>query len=420
MPAKFIVGTQFGDEGKGKTTDFFAEKADLVVRYQGGNNAGHTVVVGDRTYKFHLLPSGLLQGKKCCIGAGVAIDPRVLVDEIKQIESEAKINLAIDPRAHIIMPWHNALDAARESAKGKKKIGTTGRGIGPCYEDRAARNGIRFVELVNGEKLKERIAELFPLKKKILEEIYGAKVDFTEEGIFKQYSELGKQLLPLLSDVSIEVSNALKAGKEVLFEGAQGTFLDNDFGTYPFVTSSHPIAGGAFTGIGIGLLKEFEVIGIVKAYTTRVGSGIFPTELEGKLADRIRETGKEFGTTTGRPRRVGWLDLVLLRTAVRLNGLTGIALTKPDVLNGIEELKVCTAYECNGKEMKEFPADWHAVENCKPVYKTFKGFNIAPETKDFDELPQEAKDYIGFMEEELGVPAKIISTGPKRSQTILR
>tara|TARA_Y100000310_G_scaffold345478_1_gene465445 strand:+ start:1059 stop:2321 length:1263 start_codon:yes stop_codon:yes gene_type:complete len=420
MPGKFVVGAQFGDEGKGKITDYFAEKADLVVRYQGGNNAGHTVVVGETTYKFHLLPSGLVQGVRSCIGAGVVIDPRVLIEEIAKIKGNTNVDLAIDPRAQIIMPWHNLLDGAREVARGKGKIGTTGRGIGPCYEDRAARSGIRFLELVQPEQLKAKIAELYPMKKKIIEEIYGGKVEFSEEDVFNEYSKLGEELKQHMADVSLEVDTALRNGKEVLFEGAQGTFLDNDFGTYPYVTSSHPTAGAAFTGAGIGLFKDYEVTGIVKAYTTRVGEGPFLTELTDELGEHIRKVGKEFGTTTGRPRRVGWLDLVLLRTAVRLNGLTQIALTKADVLNGIEDLKVCTVYDCGGEQLKDFPADWHLLEKCKPVYETLKGFDIDTETKTFDELSQEAKDYIAFIEKALGVPIKIVSTGPKRSQTILR
>jgi len=420
MPATIIVGTQFGDEGKGKVTDFYADKADLVIRYQGGNNAGHTVVVGDKTYKFHLLPSGLLQGKKCCIGAGVVVDPRVLAKEIEQISVEFEVKLAIDPRSQVIMPWHNLLDGAREAAKGDRKIGTTGRGIGPCYEDRASRTGIRFAELVDRKRLGQRVKELFPLKKKILEEVYGAKLDFTEESVLEEYGALGETLAQYLEDVSLEAGKALKEGKLVLFEGAQGTFLDNDFGTYPFVTSSHPIAGGLFTGAGIGLFKDFEVTGIVKAYTTRVGSGPFPTELENELGEKIRQAGQEFGTTTGRPRRVGWLDLVILRTAARLNGLTSIALTKLDVLNGIDKLLVCTEYECNGKKLEEFPIGVEELEKCRPVYSEFEGFEIPAGVKEFGKLPEAAQKYVQFIEKQLGVPIKIVSTGPKRSETILR
>ncbi len=419
MVVKTIVGTQFGDEGKGKITDFFAGKADLVVRYHGGNNAGHTVVVGEKVYKFHLLPSGLVQGKKCCIAAGVVLDPRVLKEELERLDRK-KIELTIDPRVQIIMPWHNLLDGAMEKMLGQKKIGTTGRGIGPCYEDRAARLGIRFMDLVDGERLKKKISEIYPVKKKIIENVYGEKVDFSEEQVFEEYAALGKEFKPFLEDVSVEVSKAIKEGKEVLFEGAQGFFLDNDFGTYPYVTSSHPMTGGVFTGVGIAPFKESEAIGIAKAYTTRVGSGPFVTELDDELGEQIRKNGNEFGTTTGRPRRVGWLDLVLLRTSTRVNGLTNIVLTKIDVLSGIDELKVCVAYECDGKELKEFPFDLEKLERCKPVYKTFKGFEMSQDAKTLEELPAEVIEYADFVEKELGVKVGIISVGPKRSQTILR
>ncbi len=419
MASRFVVGTQFGDEGKGKITDIFAKQADLVVRYQGGNNAGHTVVVGEKVYKFHLLPSGLIQGTRCCIGAGVVIDPRVLMEEINRLDDENP-QLAIDPRTQIIMPWHNLLDGATEKMLGNKKIGTTGRGIGPCYEDRAARIGIRFVDLVDRERLKQKIAELYPLKKKILELVYGENVEFTEQEVLDEYAALGEKLKQYMGDVSQEVSKALADGKEVLFEGAQGFFLDNDFGTYPFVTSSHPMTGAVFTGVGIGLIKEYEAFGIVKAYTTRVGGGPFLTELNDDLGELIRQNGKEFGTTTGRPRRVGWLDLVILRTSARVNGLTDVAFTKIDVLNGIEKLKICTAYEMDGKELTEFPADWTLLEKCKPIYREFEGFEVDPETKNYNDLPQAARDYIEFAEKKVGVKFSIISTGPKRSQTIFR
>ena len=419
MHAKFVVGMQFGDEGKGKITDFFAEDADLVVRYHGGNNAGHTVVVGDKTYKFHLLPSGLVRGKKCCIGAGVVLDPRVIVKELDLFGWE-NAKIAIDPRVQIIMPWHNLLDGAMEKSLGTKKIGTTGRGIGPCYEDRAARVGVRFLELVDSERLKARIAEIYPVKKKILEEVYGEKVEFSEEDVLKEYSELGEKLKGFLEDVSLGVGNALASGKQVLFEGAQGFFLDNDFGTYPYVTSSHPMTGAVFTGVGLGLLKEYEATGIAKAYTTRVGEGLFLTELDNELGESIRQAGQEFGTTTGRPRRVGWLDTVLLRTSARMNGLTSIAITKIDVLNGIDKLKVCVAYEHNGEQLKEFPADWRVLEDCKPIYIEMGGFEIDTETKEYDKLPEQARAYVEFLEKEAGVPVNLVSIGPKRSQTILR
>jgi len=420
MPATVVIGAQFGDEGKGKIVDLLGEKADLVVRFNGGNNAGHTVVVKGQTYKFHLMPSGAIQGKKCCIGAGVALDPRVLKQEMQQLEGKFQVNLAIDPRAQIIMPWHNALDKAREEAKGKKKIGTTGRGIGPCYADRASRTGIRFADLVNGKRLGQRIETFFPGKEKELKAVYGKEMQESKEEILAEYAGLGKEFSQNLGDVSKEVCTALDKGKNVLFEGAQGTFLDNDFGTYPFVTSSHPLSGALFTGVGIGIRPIERVIGIVKAYTTRVGSGPFATELEGKLAEKIRETGKEFGTTTGRPRRVGWLDLVLVRTAIRLNGFTEIALTKLDVLSGLEELQVCTDYELEGRKIRELPADMDLWEKCRPVYKAVPGFEVKGNEKEFGELQEQARQYVKLVEKEIGIPAKIVSVGPGREETMQR
>lgn len=420
MVSTVVIGTQWGDEGKGKIVDLLAEKADLVARFNGGNNAGHTVVVEGKTYKFHLMPSGAIQGKRCCIGAGIALDPRVLKQEIKQLGGNKEPNLAIDPRTQIIMPWHNALDNAKEAAKGKGKIGTTGRGIGPCYADRVSRTGIRFCELVDPERLKEKIGREFEAKEKILKNVYNAEIPASKEEIFAEYDALGKEFKKYYGDVSKEVSQALEEGKNVLFEGAQGTFLDNDFGTYPFVTSSHPTAGAIFTGIGIGLRPIERVIGIVKAYTTRVGEGPFATELKGKVGDSIREKGKEFGTTTGRPRRIGWLDFVLLKTSIRLNGFTEIALTKLDVLTGLEKIMVCTAYECDGKKMQEMPADLEKLSKCKPVFEEMPGFEMDSSATSFGQLPKEAQEYVAFIEKELEIKAKIVSVGPGREETIVR
>lgn len=420
MTSTVIIGAQWGDEGKGKIVDLLGENTDLVVRFNGGNNAGHTVVVKGEKYKFHLMPSGAIQGKKCVIGAGVALDPRVLKQETAQLEGKFPVDLMIDPRTQIIMPWHNSLDGAKEAEKGDKKIGTTGRGVGPCYSDRAERTGIRFTDLVDSKKLEQKINTVYSTKERILKNVYNQEMPATKEQILEEYSALGKQFKESLGDASIEVNNALKEGKNVLFEGAQGTFLDNDFGTYPYVTSSHPTAGGIFSGVGIGLQKIDRVIAIVKAYTTRVGEGPFVTELHDELGNRIRETGQEFGTTTGRPRRVGWLDIVLLRTAQRLNGFTEMALTKLDVLNGLEKIMVCTAYEYKGKMLKEFPADLEELEKCTPVYKEFKGFEVKTDTKDYKELTSGAKEYIAFIEKELGIPAKIVSVGPGREETIVR
>jgi adenylosuccinate synthase len=420
LAATIVVGSQFGDEGKGKLVDLLAEKADLVVRFNGGNNAGHTVVVKGQKYKLHLMPSGAIQGKKCLIGAGIALDPRVLIKEIEQVKGKFRFELVIDPRAQVILPWHNALDGANETAKGEKKIGTTGRGIGPCYADRASRTGIRFSDLVDGKRLKARVEEAFPLKQKILEKVFGGKMPQSMEAVLEEYNGLGKELAPFLGDVSKQVSEALEKGKNVLLEGAQGTFLDNDFGTYPFVTSSHPTAGAVFTGIGIGVRPIERVVGIVKAYTTRVGEGPFATELEGELGEKIREAGQEFGTTTGRPRRVGWLDLVLVRTAARLNGFTEIALTKLDVLSGLENVMVCTEYELNGEKIREMPADSDQWKECRPVYKAMPGFQVDSKAKSFEGLQEEAKKYVEFIEEQVSVPVKTVSIGPGREETLKR
>jgi len=420
MGATVVTGAQWGDEGKGKIVDLLGEKTDLVVRFNGGNNAGHTVVVKGKKYKFHLMPSGAIQGKRCMIGAGVSLDPRVLKKEIEQLEGKFEFELTIDPRTQIVMPWHNTLDEAKETEKGSKKIGTTGRGIGPCYSDRAARTGIRFLELVDEKRLCKKIDELYPIEENLIEKAYGAKMPAPKEKIAEEYSALGQEFKKNLGDVSIEVHNALEEGKEVLFEGAQGTFLDNDFGTYPYVTSSHPTAGAIFTGTGIGLRKIDRVIAIVKAYTTRVGEGPFVTELHGELADSIRQAGQEFGTTTGRPRRVGWIDLVLLKTAQRLNGFTEMTITKIDVLNKLETIKACTAYKLDGKEIDYVPADLEQLEKCEPVYKTFKGFELDAAARKFEEIPETAREYIAFIEKEMGTPARIISLGPGREETILR
>ena len=419
LGAEIVVGLQFGDEGKGKVTDFFAEKADSVVRYNGGNNAGHTVVVKDRVYKFHLMPSGAPYKKKCLVGAGVVIDPKVLLKEIEELGMG--VDLTIDGRAQIIMPWHALIDCASEQKKSDCKIGTTGRGIGPCYADRAARSGIRLFDLIDGERLKKKISAGFAANKAVLEKVYGTNLDagFSEEKIFADYYEAGKKLAKYAGDVSLEVGNAISSGKKVLIEGAQGTFLDNDFGTYPFVTSSHPISGGATTGIGISPKSIGKVIGVAKAYTTRVGSGAFVTELTDALGDTIRKNGNEFGTTTGRPRRVGWLDLVLLRTANRWNGTDEIAMTKIDVLSGLEELLVCTEYLLDGKTIKEFPADAEKFAECKPVYKKFKGFKISGKEKNFKDLDKNAQAYVEFVEKELKTKVSIVSIGAERHETIM-
>ncbi|HLC79149.1 MAG TPA: adenylosuccinate synthase [archaeon] len=418
MPGSVVIGSQFGDEGKGKITDFLSDKADLVVRYQGGNNAGHTVVVGKEVLKFHLLPSGVVQGKRILIAAGVVLDPRVLEKELSELKSK-KFDLGIDPRAHIIMPWHNLLDEGREEKRSANKIGTTKRGIGPCYADKAERIGIRFEDLVEPKRLAQKISENYPLKKAILEKVYGIDVPFSEKEVLEEYTKLGEKFKKYLCDVSLEVCEGID-GKNVLFEGAQGTFLDNDFGTYPFVTSSHPISGGVSIGVGMPLNKITRVIGIVKAYTTRVGFGPFPTELTDKVGDHLTEQGHEFGTTTGRKRRVGWFDLPMLRTSMRLNGFTEISITKLDVLSGLEKIKIAKSYSVNGKEIMFFPYSNKGIENAKANYVEFDGFKISGKEKKYSDLDKNARKYLEFIEKEIGAPIKIVSIGPGRDETIMK
>ncbi|MAG17868.1 MAG: adenylosuccinate synthase [Candidatus Diapherotrites archaeon] len=418
MTGTVVIGSQFGDEGKGKVTDFYGKNTDLVVRYQGGNNAGHTVVIGDQVLKFHLLPSGVAQGKRILIGAGVVLDPRVLKKEVEEFKE--KVDLGIDPRTHIIMPWHNLEDEGREDSRGKTKIGTTKRGIGPAYADKAQRVGIRFEDLVDKNRLAEKIRDIFPVKKAILEKVYDLKLPFNENSVLEEYSKLGELFRPMLSDVSLEVCTALDDEKRVLFEGAQGTFLDNDFGTYPFVTSSHPISGGVSTGVGMPLNKINRIIGIVKAYTTRVGFGPFPTELNDEIGTHLVETGKEFGTTTGRKRRVGWLDLPMMKTSMRLNGFSEIAITKLDVLSGLEKVKVCTSYNVGDKKIDLFPYSNKGLENAVANYKEFDGFTITGKEKNYSDLDENAKKYLDFIEKEIGAPIKLVSIGPGREETVLK
>jgi adenylosuccinate synthase len=427
MESVLVVGSQFGDEGKGKIVDSLAEQSDCVVRFQGGNNAGHTVVVNNETFKLHLLPSGVIRRKRSLIAAGVSLDPRVLMEEITKLKQKGiQVNLGIDPRCHIIMPWHNVIDVGKEEALKEKNIGTTRRGVGPCYADRASRIGIRFDDLIDKKRLKEKLSFNYSFYRNLCEKVLGKKIDFSEEDVFAQYSVLGKELSKFLVDVSVEVNSCLESNKKVLFEGAQGTMLDNDFGTYPFVTSSHPLSGAATTGIGISPKKIQRILGVVKAYTTRVGSGPFPTELHGKEADFIRNAGDEFGTTTGRARRIGWLDLTMLRMANRLNGFTELAITKLDVLSGIKKLFIADSYTIQGKQFFEFPYSTYLVEKAKVNYVSFDGFVLEEKERKklrkegFQALHENAKKYISFIEEKLGVPIKIISFGADRSDTILK
>ncbi|MFC1515672.1 adenylosuccinate synthase [Thermodesulfobacteriota bacterium] len=418
-----IVGTQWGDEGKGKIVDLLAEFADLVVRFQGGNNAGHTMVIKGKQFISHLVPSGILQGKTCVMGNGMVVDPAVLLEEMDYLISQG-INvepkrLMISEKAHIIMPYHKAIDLAREKMKGDNKIGTTGRGIGPCYEDKATRRGIRFMELIDAEVFTEAVKTILDEKNFYLKEYLSAET-LDPDPIIDQYIGYAKRIEPHVTNISVTIDQAIKAGKQILFEGAQGTHLDIDHGTYPFVTSSNTIAANACCGAGVGPKAITGVFGIVKAYTTRVGQGPFPTELFDEIGDRIQEKGVEFGATTGRRRRCGWLDTVLLRNAVRLNGLTGIVITKLDVLDGLPSINICTGYEYQGGMIDNFPASLKVLAECTPIYETLPGWteDISP-IREMEDLPANAKNYLKRIEELIEVPITIISVGPGRDETIL-
>lgn len=424
MPSKVVVGAQWGDEGKGKIIDILASRADVVVRSQGGNNAGHTVECGGEVYKLHLIPSGILYpSTPCLIGCGVVVDPKVLLGEIDGLESRGIScnNLHIDPRAHVIMPWHIALDSLSEAARGASDIGTTHCGIGPCYMDKAERSGIRIYDLIHPEIFAKKAAAVCELKNKIIVNVYGGE-PFDAQKVIEEYTAYGQRLKKYVADVSVLTYEAIKAGKNVLFEGAQGALLDIDLGTYPYVTSSHPTAGGAATGAGVGPTCIDEVIGVIKSYTTRVGKGPFPTELFDETGDRIRNVGHEFGTTTGRPRRTGWFDAVIARHAVRINGLTSVAVNKLDTLAGLPELKICTAYKLpDGSVTNDFPPTLEELAGCEPVYETLKGFEgDISNCRTFDELPQGAKDYILEIERLIGCRVSMVGVGPGREQNIER
>lgn len=421
MAVTALVGAQWGDEGKGKIIDILAEKSDVVVRAQGGNNAGHTVVANGVTYKLRLIPSGILyKNTTCVIGNGVVIDPAVILGEIADLKSKGvdTSRLKIDARAHVIFPYHIALDELSENARGQSDIGTTKRGIGPCYMDKAERIGIRMCDLINPPIFREKLERNVCLKNDIITKIYGGTpVSF--EKILTDYNRYAQQLAPHVCDTSVLVYNAVKAGKNVLMEGAQGALLDLDVGTYPYVTSSHPISGGFCVGAGIGPTLIQSCIGIAKAYTTRVGKGPFPTELDDEIGERIRTVGAEFGTVTGRPRRCGWLDAVILRFAVRVNGLTGIALNKLDTLTGIKKLKICTAYSKNGKELTDFPSDIAALEGCQPIYETYDGWTEdISNAKTLTDLPKNAVAYLRAIEKHIDCPIRMVGVGPDRTQNL--
>lgn len=420
MSCLVVVGAQWGDEGKGKIVDLLTEKSDLVSRFQGGNNAGHTLVVGEEKVILHLIPSGILhKNKLCIIGSGVVIDPGVLLKEIRELrENGYKISpesFAISNRAHIIMPYHKIIDHARDA----RRIGTTGRGIGPAYEDKIRRTGIRVIDIIHKDLFKKKLDLIFEEKQNYITRILKVK-GIDKEDMYEQYVKMGSELRPFVVDTSITIDKAIKEGKNILFEGAQGGNLDIDHGTYPFVTSSNTVAGGVCVGIGIGPTKIDNVIGICKAYTTRVGEGPFPTELNDETGERLRAFGGEYGSTTGRPRRCGWLDLVALRHSIRLGSIAYVAITKLDVLSGLESLKVATAYKSGNTIIKDMPADFEIYPDLELIYDELPGWeeNISS-VKSYEDLPANCKAYIKYMEKHLGVSAAIISVGPKREQTII-
>jgi len=419
-----VLGAQWGDEGKGKIVDLLCESFDVVARYQGGHNAGHTVKFADRHFALRLIPSGILHpGKLCLLGNGMVIDPKALLDEMEQLRGAGAViddNLMISETAHVILPIHKALDLAREEAAGDAKIGTTGRGIGPAYEMKVSRYGVQMGELLDEQVLREKIATACREKNATLTGFYG-KEAHDPGAIADEYLRYGEILRHRITDVALLANEQIKAGKRVMFEGAQGTLLDIDHGTYPFVTSSNTVVGGITTGLGVAPKHINEVMGVVKAYTTRVGSGPFPTELTCELGDRVRTRGNEFGTVTGRPRRIGWLDLVALRTAIMLNGIDSIALTKLDVLDDFEEIPVCTEYAVAGGVARFYPRTAVARGTYEPKYTTLKGWKSdTVGIQSYDALPQAARDYIRFVEDQLECRVSIVSTGPRREETVIR
>lgn len=425
MSTLVIVGTQWGDEGKGKIVDLLTGRADVVVRFQGGNNAGHTLKVGGEQIIVHLIPSGILYPNTLnIIGNGLVVDPGVLLEEKDALRAKGHFQndeqLLISERAQVIMPYHKIIDHGREEILGKSKIGTTGRGIGPAYEDKASRMGIRMGDLVRPERLKERVHAVLDEKNFLIEHRF-KKPRLDPDQVVEQYLDYGQRLKSHITDATHVLYQRISSGSRVLFEGAQGTLLDIDHGTYPFVTSSNVVAGNVCCGAGVSPDRLNQILGIVKAYSTRVGQGGFPTELEDALGETIRERGAEYGATTGRPRRCGWLDLVVLNHSVRLNGINGIAITKLDVLTGISPLRICTSYELDGKPLDRVPADIGDLERVKPMYREVKGWTEKlSDCRSFDDLPKNARDYVETIEHLTGVPVTLISVGPARDQSILR
>lgn len=421
MSSLVVIGAQWGDEGKGKITDFLAGKADMVVRYQGGNNAGHTIELDDQKYKLQLIPSGILNPETVnVLGNGLVIDPEAFLGEVDGLEARGIItkNLRVSDRAHVIFPYHKKIDELSELKRGADDIGTTKKGIGPAYMDKTERTGIRICDLMKKEIFAEKLKSTLENKNFYLKQIYGFEgYDYQE--MLEKYQALAERMLPYVADTSVMVYDYIKAGKKVLFEGAQGTLLDLDFGTYPFVTSSHPISGGVTIGTGIGPTMVNKALGVVKAYTTRVGKGPFPTELENETGEWIREKGFEFGTVTGRARRCGWFDAVIVRFAVRVSGLTSIVITKIDTLAGLDKIKLCVGYRLGDKIIQDFPASLDDLAKCEPVYEEFDGWEDISHITEYKNLPVNVRRYIERIEELVGAKASIISVGPKRSQTIV-
>ncbi|QHS23809.1 adenylosuccinate synthase [Virgibacillus sp. MSP4-1] len=423
MTTAVVVGTQWGDEGKGKITDFLSKQAEFVARYQGGNNAGHTIVFNGDTYKLHLIPSGIFyEDKTCVMGNGLVINPKALIEEMNYLKqrSVSLDQLRISNRAQVILPYHIKLDELQEQSKGDNKIGTTKKGIGPAYSDKIARTGIRVADLLDKDIFWSKLQANVEEKNLLFEKIYDAEPVNAEE-IFEEYFAYGQEIAPYVCDTSVILNDAADGGKDILFEGAQGVMLDIDQGTYPFVTSSNPSAGGVTVGAGIGPSKIDRVMGVSKAYTTRVGDGPFPTELHDKVGNQIRETGREYGTTTGRPRRVGWFDTVVVRHAKRVSGITDLSLNSLDVLTGLDTVKICTAYEYQGKHMDEYPASLSVLSECSPVYEELPGWKEdITGVRSFDDLPVNTQNYMKRISELTGIPIAIFSVGPDRAQTIVQ
>lgn len=423
MATKVVIGAQWGDEGKGKIIDILAQQAEVVVRSQGGNNAGHTVEANGQQYKLHLTPSGILNPNTLCIiGNGVVVDPGVLLGELDMLQEKgvSADNLKIDARAHVIFPYHRVLDGLSEEARGKGDIGTTKKGIGPAYMDKAERSGIRMCDLMNKDLFIEKVKANVELKNKIIEKVYGG-TGLNADEIIAEYLGYAERLRKYVTDTTILLYNAIKAGKNVLFEGAQGTLLDLDLGTYPYVTSSHPITGGVCIGAGIGPTMIDECIGVVKAYTTRVGKGPFPTELFDEIGDQIRELGHEYGTTTGRPRRCGWFDAVIVKYAVRTSGLTSIVVNKIDTLSGIDKIKICVGYKKGDEIIREFPPSLEELALCEPIYEEMDGWQgDIGQIRNYKDLPENAKKYIEKIEEICDVKVSMIGVGPGREQNIIK